>query len=69
MNNAFLIPKPGLRIRDPITLALLPPQGAQMPLSVYWLRRIHDGDVFAGKTARAELTKPTKRAAASGAQE
>lgn len=72
MTTAFLIPKPGLRVRDPKTLALLPADGAQVRMDSYWHRRRADGDVTAGKPPRPQSTtptKPAKRAASRGAQE
>lgn len=63
----FLIPKSGLRCRDPKTLQLLPPEGALVPLTAYWQRRINDGDVSIGTPpAPAKSAKP---AASRGAQE
>ncbi|WP_368565493.1 DUF2635 domain-containing protein [Pseudoxanthomonas sp. UTMC 1351] len=43
--TAHLIPKPGLLVADPTTLRFLPVEGAEMPLSSYWLRRLQEGDV------------------------
>lgn len=36
---------PGLVIRDPVFLDLLPPEGRDVPESDYWQRRLLDGDV------------------------
>jgi hypothetical protein len=41
----FLIPKPGVKVRDPQTRLHLPPDGAEKSESSYWLRRLRDGDV------------------------
>lgn len=56
----YVVPKNGLRVKDPATMAALPPEGKQVPESVYWLRRIAAGDV----ELRAETpaaTAPVKR--------
>lgn len=65
MRSAFLIPKSGLVVRDPHTLQALPPEGASVEVTAYWLRRIHAGDVCERRTP----PKPTKPAAAAAAQE
>jgi hypothetical protein len=44
--TAILRACPGRRVRDPQTLALLPPDGQRKPLNSYWLRRLRDGDVM-----------------------
>lgn len=50
MTETFYIkPKPGLVVRDPITLDPLPPEGAEKPRNQYWLRRVSDGDVIETK--------------------
>lgn len=36
---------PGLVIRDPVFLDLLPPEGREVPESDYWQRRLLDRDV------------------------
>lgn len=66
--TAYLIPKPGLRMRDPQSLQLLPEEGAELPLTSYWRRRINDGDVSIGKPPRASA-KTAKPAARRGTQE
>ncbi len=40
-----VIPAPGINVRDPVSLQLLPPEGKEVPASVYWMRRIKCGDV------------------------
>ena len=37
-------PGPGLVVRDPVTGTPLPPEGAAVPRTSYWLRRLRDGD-------------------------
>jgi hypothetical protein len=41
----FVKPAPGLVIRDPDLLDLLPADGRAVPDSGYWQRRVRDGDV------------------------
>lgn len=41
----FIQPAPGRSVRDPRTLKLLPPDGAEKPRNAYWLRRVAAGDV------------------------
>jgi len=53
MNRAWLVPKPGLVVRDPVTGAALPEEGAEKPLTAYWLRRLQDGDASQGKRPKA----------------
>ena len=43
--SAFLRPRAGLIVRDPVTMEPLPSEGAVKPLTTYWRRRIKDGDV------------------------
>lgn len=45
--SAFITVKPalGMRVLDPVTRKPLPEAGAEVPRSVYWLRRLRDGDV------------------------
>lgn len=63
--TAYLIPKPGLRMRDPKTLELLPPEGAAVVMTSYWLRRVADGDASEGQPPRAGKAsgKPTSTSA------
>lgn len=39
-------PKENLKIVDPVTGRALPPEGAKVVQSSYWLRRIAEGDVI-----------------------
>lgn len=38
-------PRAGLIIRDPFTLQPLPPEGMELEVTPYWIRRRDDGDV------------------------
>ncbi len=40
----FIKPRSGLKIRDPETQCHIPPEGAEVSASIFWLRRIQDGD-------------------------
>lgn len=44
----FVRPAPGLSIRDPNLLDLLPREGRDVPAIEYWHRRLRDGDVIEG---------------------
>ena len=41
----FVKPAEGIQVRDPISYALLPAEGREVPESSYWTRRLADGDV------------------------
>lgn len=47
---------PAAVIRDPRTKRALPPGGGDVPDSVFWIRRLRDGDVVL-----VEQAKPTGR--------
>lgn len=53
----FIKPAPGLRIADPKTGVYLPENGALMPRSGFWLRRLKDGDVIEVKDPEANPVK------------
>ena len=52
----FIRPATGLTLRDPETQEPLPAEGAFMPRSAFWLRRLKSGDValVVGQPAPAE---------------
>lgn len=54
-------PAPGRRVRDPRTKQPLPETGAEVPDSVYWRRRLADGDVV-----RIAPAAPAPAAATAG---
>lgn len=59
----YLIPKPGRQVRDPVSAAPLPPDGAEKPKTGYWLRRVLEGDVTEGSApapAKASAPAATK---------
>jgi len=53
----FVKPTTGRAVRDPVKGTLLPVEGAEVPESTFWNRRLRDGDV--------EKLDPAKKAAAS----
>lgn len=60
----YVKPAPGLSIRDPDLLDLLPESGRLVPDSDYWLRRVRDKDVelAAPPTEPAESAVPAANA-------
>lgn len=46
----YVKPAPGLVIRDPDLLDLLPEDGREVPNTEYWNRRWRDGDVVAAES-------------------
>ena len=55
----LVIPAPGLSIRDPDLLDLLPDTGRNVPETPYWMCRLRDKDVIlAGDDAAASVTQP-----------
>lgn len=59
----FVKPKPGLKVRDPDTKGFLPPGGAQVPPSLYWTRRVRDGDALVSEppsSAPAAFSAPAQ---------
>lgn len=45
----YVIPKRGLSLRDPHLADRLPPEGRMVPDTLFWRRRLRDGDVFLGQ--------------------
>jgi hypothetical protein len=57
----YVVPAQGLTVRDPVTRAVLPPEGDWKPRDTYWERRLNDGDVKEGKPpAAAQPAKSRK---------
>lgn len=57
-------PKAGKMVRDPISLALLPENGRNVPNNTFWRRRLRDGDielVSDVKPAPAPASSPEKK--------
>ena len=53
-DKMFVVPGKDLTVRDPVTREPLPPGGAEVPRSTYWLRRLRDGDVTEGKAPKSK---------------
>lgn len=56
----FVKPKDGLSVRDPVKGTLLPAEGAEVRDSVFWRRRLRDGDVSVVEKTSATSTSETK---------
>lgn len=41
----FVKPKDGVSVRDPVKGSPLPAEGAEVPDTIFWRRRLRDGDV------------------------
>jgi hypothetical protein len=50
----FIKPKEGLLVIDPSTYTYLPAEGKEVPASIYWHRRLRDGDI-----ETVEIVQPT----------
>ena len=50
----FVKPREGVKVRIPDTSQHLPSEGASVPATSYWLRRINDGDVTEIKPAKGK---------------
>lgn len=45
----YVVPVPGISVRDPVTYEPVPAVGAWKPRDQFWLRRLADGDVVVGE--------------------
>lgn len=45
METMYVVPADGCTIRDPGTMRPLPAEGAEVPVTQHWLRRLARGDV------------------------
>lgn len=52
----FVKPAPGLKVRDPETRGLLPETGREVSQSLYWTRRVRDGDVIVSTPPAAQMS-------------
>lgn len=46
MERFTIRPAPGVLVRDPVTLTILPEHGAEVAQSPFWLRRVAERSVF-----------------------
>lgn len=58
MNTRYVIPAPGLKVRDPDTGQALPPAGKSVQWNTWWERREADGDITVGKPPRVVTPAP-----------
>jgi hypothetical protein len=54
----FVKPAEGRKVRHPITKQHLDAEGAEVPESTYWLRRLAEGDVVPAAPAAPALESP-----------
>jgi len=57
MRSKHLKPAVGLQVRDPATRQPLPVDGADLPMTGYWLRRLADDDVTEAPRAVSKRTR------------
>lgn len=53
----FLVPADGLRVVDPVTRKPLPPEGGWVLDTVYWQRRVREGDARPGSPPKTSKAK------------
>lgn len=61
-DTMFVAPAAGLQVRRPGTGQPLPAEGALVPRTAYWLRRLAEGDI-AVRQSRADVARPEDAAA------
>lgn len=49
--------RPGLVVRDPVSMTPLPAEGKSVVLDSYWRRRLKAGDVVEATTAKSAKAK------------
>lgn len=54
----YVIPKKGFKIPDPALRDFLPAAGRDVQDSIYWQRRLNDGDVTKGSPATSAAPAP-----------
>jgi len=59
LEERFLKPSPGGKIRDPKTLKFLDEEGEFKPFNNYWRRRVKMNDVYEAKPVKKD--KPFKK--------
>lgn len=60
VEKIFVVPAEGMRVKDPITLRPLKPEGEEKPRTTYWVRRIRCGDCTLGKAPQAPRPEATQ---------
>lgn len=61
-DSVFVRPRTGLIVRDPITREPLPADGAKVPRTPYWLRRLRAGDIVPAAKASPPKDKASPKA-------
>lgn len=57
----FVVPESGRRVIDPATRQALPADGADVPRSTYWLRRVREEDVKESPRPRARAATTSNK--------
>lgn len=65
----FVKPKSGLKVRDPDRKDYLPAAGREVPPSLYWTRRVRDGDVTKSDPASQSAPAPAAPTPAQASKE
>lgn len=60
MKTVFLVPREGVKVRDPATGFHLPTEGADRQINSYYNRRIADGDLIIRKGGKPKATASKK---------
>lgn len=55
----FVKPATGRTVRDPVKCTLLPEIGTEVPESIFWIKRLRDGDVV-----KVDTSAPVEKLAA-----
>jgi len=58
--NVFIRPTKGLKVRDPDLLDILPEQGREVALTMFWQQRINHKDVVVSSPQTANTAQPTQ---------
>ncbi|MBN8486373.1 MAG: DUF2635 domain-containing protein [Burkholderiales bacterium] len=45
VDRVWVVPAEGLTVLNPLDMSVVPPEGAEVSNSVYWRRRLADGDI------------------------
>ncbi len=60
VEQMFVTPAKGLKVRDPRNHQVLPAGGAVVPLDQFWRRRLADGDVNESKPPSEPVRTPAR---------
>lgn len=60
MKTIYVVPRPGLNLRNPANpKTFIPQDGTEVPTSMHWTRRQRDGDVIIHQTKPAVISGDT----------